>query len=411
MVVLGGLRGAEGGISTYVADIDNSGLVVGRTSIPGQPYAENSQPFLLKPRDANGDGLPDTWFVDEVNNATGALGQDGQNDLIIGLGNLPTCSTGDASAVNDLGHVVGVSHFYDPVAKVSRSDAFIVVPSGPGCWYQDSNADGLNDLMRPLGRPPGIPDSCTPDVLDINNQGQIVGRFYDPNGAYPNVGFVLTPKEGAWFEDDGSGDNALMVNLGSFLPNSINDSGQIVGAMNGRAVLRNPDGSMVDLNARGTQSEARAINNHGQVGLSIHLSSDGFHDWRAGLVTPLDWNNDASLEWYRDANGDGVNDLLIDLGTVDRLNSSGVAPHGLNEAGSAVGVSWTYRSDFPLATTRTRAPFLWKKGVIQSLKELTGGTTDFWDAYAINDAGQIICQVWDNGFYNNGNACILLPSR
>jgi len=88
---------------------------------------------------------------------------------------------------------------------------------------------------------------------------------------------------------------------------------------------------------------------------------------------------------------------------VERLTSSAVAQHGLNDAGSVVGASWDYRS-----AHYKRAPFLWQDGVIQSLKNLTGGTVEFWDASAINDAGQIVCVAGGEPVLRS---CILLPTR
>lgn len=398
-VPLGGLRASDGAVGAWSADINNAGQVVGGTYLPGYDSAHHRQAFLLNPHDADQDDKPD-WFAD--------ADSDGQNDLIIGLGHLPGYPSSDAASVNDLGFVVGNS----------AGTAFILVPedtTGDGlgdCWYKDVNPpDGLNDLIVPLGMPQGAVDSA---AKDINSQGQVVGSFgiVDTDGVYLNRGFLLTPTRdpasGAlrWFQNDGSGGNALVVDLGDFLPNGINDRGQIVGSAAGHARLRNPDGAMVDLGAAGTESIAVAINNRGQIGLRIHLSSVGFEDWRAGLVTPLDLNGDGTADtWFRDLNGDSVNDLIVDMGTVERMRNSGVADHGVNDGGSVAGSSWWYRGGYH------RAPFLWQNGVLQSLKDLTGGTIDFWDVYAINNTGQIICEANGEEFLATGGACILLPTR
>ena len=392
-VFVGGLRSSDGLVQASVSDLNNLGQVVGGTSIQGYDSAHYSQAFLLNPRDTDGDGVPDTWFVDELQNATGAPGADGQNDLIIGLGVLPGASSSGVSAINDLGMVVGASD----------AGGFVVVPTDtdsdgqPEWWRQaDGQPPGVNDLMVQLVTfQPGA--DCAP--TDINGHGQIVGTS-------GGKGFLLTPVQIApglwqWFQDDGSGGNALVSDLGDFSPSSINDSGQIVGSLGGRAALRKLDGSMIDLRAGGTESLAVVINNRGQIGLRVHLSAVGFQDWRARLLTPLDKNKDGLPDtWYQDLNGDGVNDLMVDLGTVERLTSSAVAQHGLNDGGSAVGTSWNYRS-----AHYNRAPFLWQNGVIQSLKSLTGGTIEFWDVSAINEAKQILCQVGPM------QACILLPTR
>jgi uncharacterized membrane protein len=333
------------------------------------------------------------WFVDAVNNATGASGSDGQNDLIIGLGVLPGAAVSGASAINDLGMVAGTSD----------NGGFVVVPMDVNhdgqleWWYQaEGQAPGVNGLMVPLiGSRPG--SDCSP--TDINNLGQVVGTSQ-------GAGFLLTPMEVApgiwqWFQDDGSGGNALVTDLGEFSPLGINDGGQIVGTLGGRATLWNPGGAVIDLGTGGTENLPVAINNRGQIGLRIHLSSVSFQNWRARLLTPLDGNADGIPDtWYQDSNGDTLNDLMVDLGTVERLTSSAVAQHGLNDAGAVVGVSWDYRS-----ARYTRAPFLWQNGMSQSLKTLTGGTINFWDVSAINNARQIVCQAGPTQAY------ILLPTR
>jgi uncharacterized membrane protein len=374
-VLLGGLRSSDGVIKMSAFDINNAGQVVGSTAIPS---STSSQAFLLNPQDVNGDGKLE-WFVDKD--------ADGQNDLIIGLGMLPGANNSQAAAVNALGMVVGTS----------GAEGFIVVPDGSD-WYQDSNRDGINDLMVPLGKLQET-DDCTAE--DINNLGQIVGWCggMDANGVYHLAGFLLTPvvdAQGAqqWFQEttDGSGANALMVNLGAFKPASINDSGQVVGTMSGRAMLRNPAGSLIDLKAAGTESEAVAINNRGQIGVCVHLSSDPLSDRRARLLTPVDTNNDGTPEiWCRDLNADGVNDLILDMGTAQGLSNSGLGGHSVNDAGSVVGVSFSNPGG--RFGPGKRAPFLWQNGVIRSLKDLTGGTIDFWEVSAINNAGQIVCRT------------------
>ncbi len=416
-VALGGLRSSEGIIRTWAADLNNASQVVGYTSIPGSVDG-NVQAFLLNPRDTNGDGSPDTWFADAVNNGTGTPGSDGQNDLIVGLGNFPGSQSGGATAVNDLGLVVGSCHLYDPVTQVSSEKAFIVVPQDTDhdgradCRYQDADGDGYNDLMVALGHLPGILGSSAPEGLNINNQGQVVGCFLsqDVNGAFlGRVGFLLTPavdEAGVrrWFRDDGSGANALMLNLGTFTPLSINESGQMAGYSlvrvgETRALLRNPDGSLVDLGAGGTESIAKVINNQGQIGLAWQIKTDV---WNAGLLTPLDTDSDGTPDlWCRDANGDGVNDLIRDLGGVSGLETTYVREHGLNDAGSVVGGS---AQPFHVkGMVLKRVPFLWQNGVLQTLKSLTG--VEFWDVYGINNARQIICtDIVDNNF-------ILLPTR
>jgi uncharacterized membrane protein len=350
--------------------INNAGQVVGSTTIPGYPET-CKQACLLNPRDADGNGVPDTWFADQ--NA------DGKNDLIIALGTLPGSTRTWASAVNDLGLVVGLGD----IGNTRR--AFIVVPQA-GSWYQDANGDGLNDLMVSLGTLAGATPGSTPRDLNLNNLGQVIGSFSPP---WDGIGFLLNPVEVApgvwqWFQDDGTGANALMQSLGSFAPRGINDRGQIVGTLANRATLRQPDGTLVDLGAGALPSWGVVINNAGQIGLTFGVVEPLE---RAGLLTPLDTNGDGAPDlWSRDLNGDGVNDLIVDIGAVQGLNASLIAVHGLNDAGSAVGFSWH-------ATRRmnTKRPsFLWENGQMQTLSSLTGGVIEFQNASAINNARQIL---------------------
>ena len=192
-VSLGGLLPSDSLITfNSLADINNAGQVVGRTCIPGFNH-NYMQPYILDPKDNNADGKPDTWFVDAVQNSTGLPGADGQNDLIIGLGNLPGFTSGYADAINDLGIVVG---------RCSGSAMFIVVPQN-GAWYQDADADGVNDLMCALGPLPGASNwSATGTRVAINNSGQVAGEYSKTVGTITVYGgFLINPVEvspGVW---------------------------------------------------------------------------------------------------------------------------------------------------------------------------------------------------------------------
>ncbi len=397
-VSLGGLLDSSGRLVNRPADLNNVGQVVGNTVVPG---TTGQQAYLINPLDGNGDGQPDTWFLD--------ANSDGQNDLIIGLG-----GPSSACAVNDAGQVVGLVVIPgDAEAQVYLLDPRDTNNDGrPDRWFEDLDNDSFNDLMVPLGRPPGLGTSYQlwgPPDPDVNNLGQVIATYSDTNGVSPPLGFLLTPQVDAngvrhWFVDDGSGANALWVPLGTFRPIAINDKGQIAGqTQSGEAALLNPDGTLIALRPPAcTYSLATTINNRGQIGITrvVDTGAPTPNEY-AGLLTPLDTNNDGIPDtWYRDANGDGVNDLIVDLGTYKRMEISLVYTHGLNEVGAVLGGSVSYAQHFS-----TQAAWLWQNGVLQGLQDLAG-VQHIQFAYAINNAGQIICYV-----NTLGVNCILLPAR
>jgi probable HAF family extracellular repeat protein len=143
----------------------------------------------------------------------------------------------------------------------------------------------------------------------------------------------------------------------------INDKGQVVGwaqdaAGNMFPFLWNPDvangatGQMINLGTFGIptnrefDSIAMGINEAGQVvGKVVLLDATGSYWYTRGfVVTPRDVDGDGKLDWNHDANGDGKNDLMVDLGTLgyvssnaNAINDSGVI---VGEAGSNLSMIW-----------------------------------------------------------------------
>ncbi len=216
-------------------------------------------------------------------------------------------SSGRAFAINDFGQVVGQS---DTAAGIPH--AFIVVPedtNGDGKleWFVDSDSPDQNRLMQDLGTGPGF-ETQSSYATDVNDVGQVLVNCFNSAGDWAPQGFIINPVDlnndakPEWFLPDPNGANALMQPLspGSAIPVTqlwvlgVNRTGQVVGVCNGRGFLL------------------------------------------SGLDT--DGNGVADL-WYQDQNGDGLNDLYLDLGAA--VGSRGyllpLQPTCINDAGQLVG--------------------------------------------------------------------------
>lgn len=127
-------------------------------------------------------------------------------------------------------------------------------------------------------------------------------------------------------------------------PMGINDLGQVVGRgeYSGRAVLwqnvtSDEDFEQVDLGTLGgSGSKAWDINNHGQI---VGQSSTAYSGWgHVFVLNPEDTNGDGVPDvWNRDDDGDGSNDLMQELGTVDLWFTTGTA---INDNGQITGWKW-----------------------------------------------------------------------
>jgi probable HAF family extracellular repeat protein len=222
-------------------------------------------------------------------------------------------SDGDAYAINNAGQVVGRS-----ATRAGNQHAFIVVPQNtngdgkPDLWNPTGTPLGLNPLMTDLGVPSGVEGTTVTYALDVNDLGQVVGNSQGTNsdGSGWVTAWVVASTDAngdgqpdTWYQDDGTGANALMIPLR-------------VGTGDNDCV---------------------AINNRGEiVGTSCGV---GY------VLIPVDANHDGQPDtWYQDADGDGLNDLAVGLGQALGLDGGlvNLAPSDINDAGQIVGyISYT----------------------------------------------------------------------
>ena len=247
-----------------------------------------------------------------------------------------------ASAVNDLGEIAGHC-------------------MGGFMW----RSDGMGGFQV-VELPPPIVEGVAvyAEPVDINNLGQVLGtaELWVPNLHihYP----VL------WQIDDATtGEYLEPIDLGTLSP--------------------------------GVNSYAVAMNDLGQV---VGYSNVGGGAFQAWLVDPRDMDGDGALEWFWDADGDGINDLMV------ALNPGGGAtqPYGINNAGQVVG---TYRKG--KQSQGGTDGFIWQDGVMTLLRELVPPEYSEWylPAYCINDQGQIGGSGRSGGKWGGVGMAYLLTPR
>lgn len=221
--------GTLGSAPSIARDINNQGQVVGSSRVT-----------------SNGESRAFLWTAN-----------DGMRDL--GTSGGWTA----AFAINDQGTVIGCSGYRCP-------DAFI--------W---TAADGMRDLCTQVGA------NCTAE--DINNQGQVVGSLYRPDG---------TRHAYVWSASGGTRDLGPSGALASYAYN-INNRGQVLGYSQltndrGVAILWTPtaeaqglptEWALRELDTVGSHgnSSARSINEAGQI---VGYSRAASGDYHATLWTP-----------------------------------------------------------------------------------------------------------------------------
>lgn len=153
---------------------------------------------------------------------------------------------------------------------------------------------------------------------DLNNAGQVVGEI---GSTFLNLGL---PKEGFVWQ------NGTNTSLGNFLPDEINDSGQMIGRLGGKATFYEA-GNYIGL---GDSFSAIALNNAGQI---LGVGPEGYQIWQNGTVTKLGELLDNSIDGWtikslKDFNDNGwltgqaVNDLTGDRHMFVLSPTSDVSP-------------------------------------------------------------------------------------
>lgn len=172
----------------------------------------------------------------------------------------PDGGIASCSDINDSDEIVGISYSGSPLTSQSP---FLV-----------RNGQYI-DLSTQIG--------ATSDPRFLNNAEEIVGSL--TSNWFPGHYFRWSSTGGLVNLDDETGVN--------FQPVALNDSGQMVGTVNGTPVLYQEGGAITDLNQLAQQTfgwtitSAVAINNSGQI---VGMGTDPQGRTRPYLLTPIDPN-------------------------------------------------------------------------------------------------------------------------
>ena len=350
---------------SYANDVNESGLVLGRTSPPGgDDYLS-----LVVPQQDNGVTI---WHKDD--------NLDGRNDLLVDLG-IPAWGglNLDAGDINDHGVILGGGVCEVPGTQYYSKVGWILSPQmidGQLTWalLDDERVNGLITPLHAADDPYRYPVIMEVMPTCINNHGEVSLVIED---AWQR-GFLLLPNryevspEGAVTveypaEDlDGDGFNDALIDLGMgvrvsdgakrpLLPTVINDRGDVAGMVWGRAL------------------------------------GDVCGDRPFVLRPRLDEN--LGLVWNEDNDGDGLNDLVIYLPlpaeVIDAASSYTGATwiSDMNEAGTIVG---TVHYAAPKGSRAAIWQVDWETGTVTYAELGALGRYKISSANGVNATGQVI---------------------
>jgi hypothetical protein len=373
------------------------------------------QVVVITPRDSNGDGfwdsvskltieMPDrAWFVESL-----GLGDD--QELYLMFWNI---------AIGEGGVVSGTVGGY--VYRPSDDEWYYEFYRGFVVKPADSTGDGINDVpLTDLGV--GEPDPDVGDigcflstsVFDMNESGCIVGQIstfhYDERNlpVYAedtNHAFRIVPidKNGdgivdTWFEDtNGDGVNDLIEVLGESgsLASAVDDAGRVYVSnqdWSGFVVL--PDGfesktkSSLDRMWNAAGNSGGLVVGYYRTGRTYRRGSYTFPVVAPCLIQGLDTGGGAGPDlWFRDANNDGKNDLMVKLGTLSGYTDESAAV-AVNDGGEIVG----YGGSSTSKNGWVSRALIWKKQVAVDLNTLIlPQSVVLGRAGAITQKGAILC--------------------
>jgi probable HAF family extracellular repeat protein len=217
----------------------------------------------------------------------------------------------------------------------TRITGYLVTPVD-GLWADPATGPcgPQNPYLKNLGTLRARDENSS--ATSVNNRGQVVGWSYTWYPSANKAGYAAflieapldTDADGEpdeWYVDD-NGANALMLELGTLgghnsWARDINFAGFVVGESDTanwhtHAFLWSPvSRTMQNLGTLGgDSSSAAAINDVGEV-VGWSLNANG--NKHAFFIAPNDTDADGQPDqWYVDADGDGINDLMVDLNTV-----------------------------------------------------------------------------------------------
>lgn len=352
-------QGSVGGFSesafVWTPDIDNgpTGSKTALAVLPETPPAASVPGALSNVNRLNeqGQSVAVGWALNAAKERVPTLWRDTE------IFNLTPGFSGEALNVNDDGS--WAAGFYH--ADVGYRHAFV------------GNENSFTDLHQQYG----VPESSTQENLTIYNEAIALQQIVGQTGIH-----VLLNATEVQIHRDGNG-NVVYQNNGTPVYDVRGHSAYLLHDLDGD--FNSSDGVLTNLGYLDTNrlnTRVTDINSAGQIVGSSLLTRGPKVFIHAMVVNPVE--SDGELHWYEDSQGDGINDLINDLGTLGK-DKHGTA-FGINDHGQIVGRSGSWPDD------DSETAVLWENGQIIDLNDLIPAGTGWRleEARAINNHGQIV---------------------